>query len=388
MAWRFRKSFSPLPGVRLTLSKGGISTSVGVGPFRLTAGQRGLNSTTHVAGLSYQTRLDGGTGGGARPLVTPTLPPNSEPPLSPDLPTTSNVPDLTDISSVGSGMLTTPGLAEFKRLLTEARREHHAIGQALVPARAKESTDSLQFSRWENGWLFRRLFKAKFQRLQTISEESVAVRAELEEQSNLSRLHTEIDLPANVMAEFSRLCDDFLQLTRAKKIWDTVAFRETDRVVERTSASRNVSRKPVTFRLGNCEIIDSQWKVPHLENANGGDIYLYPAFALYFVGAEGFALLEYRDVHIGLTAVEFIEQEPIPDDSRVVGQAWEKANKDGSPDRRFAGNRQIPVAQYAQLVLKSGTGLNEEYMVSNVEAARAFAHSWQRMLVAIDSQPK
>jgi hypothetical protein len=34
MGWRFRKSFSPLPGVRLNFSPRGISTSVGAGPFR------------------------------------------------------------------------------------------------------------------------------------------------------------------------------------------------------------------------------------------------------------------------------------------------------------------------------------------------------------------
>jgi len=33
MGWRFRKSFSPLPGVRLNFSPRGISTSVGVVHF-------------------------------------------------------------------------------------------------------------------------------------------------------------------------------------------------------------------------------------------------------------------------------------------------------------------------------------------------------------------
>lgn len=35
MGWRFRKSFNPLPGIRLNFSPRGISTSVGAGPARL-----------------------------------------------------------------------------------------------------------------------------------------------------------------------------------------------------------------------------------------------------------------------------------------------------------------------------------------------------------------
>lgn len=55
MNWRFRKSFTPIPGVRLTLSPSGISTSVGVGPLRVTAGPRCSSMTLGVpgTGLSF-----------------------------------------------------------------------------------------------------------------------------------------------------------------------------------------------------------------------------------------------------------------------------------------------------------------------------------------------
>ena len=98
--------------------------------------------------------------------------------------------------------------------------------------------------------------------------------------------------------------------------------------------------------------------MPHLENANGGDIFFYPAFALYFVTSESFALLEYSEVKLVFATTRFIEEEAIPPDSKVVGNTWAKANKDGSPDKRFKDNYQIPITQYGKLIITSATGMN------------------------------
>src|SRR5687768_12678685 len=59
MGWRFRKSFSPLPGIRLNFSPGGISTSVGAGPASLYLGSQGAAVTTRVpgTGIAYRQPL-------------------------------------------------------------------------------------------------------------------------------------------------------------------------------------------------------------------------------------------------------------------------------------------------------------------------------------------
>jgi hypothetical protein len=62
MSWRFRQSFSIIPGLRLNLSKGGLSMSVGGAPFTMNIGPRGVYGTASLpgTGLSYRQRLDGG----------------------------------------------------------------------------------------------------------------------------------------------------------------------------------------------------------------------------------------------------------------------------------------------------------------------------------------
>ena len=382
MGWRFRKSFSPLPGVRITLSPRGLSTSIGVGPLRATLGPQGPAITTRIPGTGIAFRQALGKSHGSLPRDIPAFPAQHDQPSS-TVP--SPAPELESIKSAGSACLTTPGLSEFKRLLEQARREHGAIVGELDRARREESINSNRYASWKNGFLLRRLFKAKFELLHAAADESVAKRAELEEQERLARLQTQIDISDAVAGAFHLLCDVFSQMAKANRIWDTVGQRSTDRARERTSATRTIDRKPVAFRLHRCEIIESEWLVPHLANANGGDIYLFPAFAVYFISPDSFALLEYKDIRLEYVPQRFIEEEGVPGDAVVVGNTWKKVNKDGTPDRRFRNNHQIPVAQYGKIAITSTTGMNEEYMVSNAESANAFASAWISLTKAIPS---
>jgi hypothetical protein len=128
----------------------------------------------------------------------------------------------------------------------------------------------------------------------------------------------------------------------------------------------------VRFELGHCDLIAWDQKVPHLCNAKGGDIYLFPGFILYRAAREAFSLIEYHDVTGTVMMVSFQEEEGVPGDSIVIGQTWAKANKDGSRDRRFAQNHQIPIAQYGAVALKSENGLWEEFQFSNLQKLMNF----------------
>lgn len=379
--WRFRKSFSPLPGVRLTLSPSGISTSVGVGPFRITAGPRGQHFTATVpgTGLSFRQSLsDSGSPSGstqdAQPghvlyrdgLVSPTVDRRVE-----------------QIESAGSAVLTTPGIAEFRKLLDLTRIQHTEIVREISAAQTTERLATGKYLSWKNGWLLRRLMKTRFAELEAAAEEAAARKIELEEQENLTRLGTQISMPDSLMSTFSRFSDAFTQLSRSNRIWDTVSHRAINQFVERTQASRAIERKSVCFRLGQCEIIQSDWKVPHLENANGGDLFFFPLFVVYFAGEQNFALLEYKEVQFHCGAMRFHEEEAVPSDSHIIGRTWAKTNKDGSPDRRFKQNYEIPVTEYGKLVLQSATGLNEEYMISNLALCQAFAKEWTLLVQGI-----
>jgi hypothetical protein len=280
-------------------------------------------------------------------------------------------------------VLTTAGIAEFRQLLDRARTEHAETARELAAAQTSERIAMGKYHSWKNGWMLRRLMKTRFAALGAAAEESTDRRSELEEQESLARLGTQIDIPDSLKATFSRFSDAFVQLARSNRVWDTVSHKAINQFTERSLASRAIKRKPVQFRLGRCEVIQSDWQVPHLENANGGDLYLFPLFVVYFAGEQSFALLEYKDIQFVCDTTHFHEEEAVPGDSKVVGTTWAKTNKDGSQDRRFKENYQIPIAEYGKLVFRSSTGLNEEYMLSSLVSCHAFAKEWNALVQGI-----
>jgi hypothetical protein len=179
------------------------------------------------------------------------------------------------------------------------------------------------------------------------------------------------------------LCDAFSAVAGASRIWDTLASRAANQRVERTVADLVISREPVRFALGQTDLLRCEWRVPHLENRNGGDLFLYPGFVLYRVSQEAFGVIVSSDVSIQYHSCGFHETDAVPPDSEVIEQTWIKANKDGSPDKRFRDNRQIPVVRYGQLTLKSASGLYEVYLVSHAGHAERFATAWEEHRKAV-----
>src|SRR4029077_2832224 len=135
----------------------------------------------------------------------------------------------------------------------------------------------------------------------------------------------------------------FASLSECQAIWDIKSFRAADKFHERTTVEARVSRKRVGFSLGSCDLLQWEQKVPHLPNAKGGDLFLYPGFILYRAAKEAFSVIDFHDVNVTGAFVKFQEEEGVPRDSAVVGQTWAKANKNGTRDMRFVNNYEIPI---------------------------------------------
>ena len=85
-----------------------------------------------------------------------------------------------------------------------------------------------------------------------------------------------------------------------------------------------------------------------------------------------FAVVDIKDFEINVHQQQFLEEERIPSDTRIIGKTWKKVNKNGTPDKRFKDNYEISIVRYAGIEIKSGTGLNEAYAVSSYEKAEEF----------------
>jgi hypothetical protein len=240
---------------------------------------------------------------------------------------------------------------------------------------------------WKHGFLFRRLFPKKFSRIRAKAEEDAARAAELREQMALSCIPTEIDVPSILAEPYRRLVHAFRAVAGSAATWDTIAARATNRVAERTTADHAIERKTVLLRVSTCDVIDFGESVPCLSNRNGADLYVFPAFVVV-QGARGmFAVLDLRQVRLEVAETAFQEEETVPRDAAVIGYTWLRANMDGSQDRRFSDNREIPVVRYGRITITADSGLNEEWLVSNADATLAFGNAWAALVACLQTDP-
>ena len=98
------------------------------------------------------------------------------------------------------------------------------------------------------------------------------------------------------------------------------------------------------------------------------------------VGAVGFDPLD-----VNFDEQRFIEDESVPNDSRVVDKTWRYVNKKGGPDRRFNNNREIPIVLYEAFFLTSKSGLQELFQLSRTGVGVQFKNAVASMASAISS---
>jgi hypothetical protein len=374
MSLRFRRSVRLFPGVRLNFSRGGISTTVGVRGASLTVGPRGTYANVGLpgTGLSYRTKVAPGPGAPAELLERPPEPG----------PTPTGV---VEIASADVSTLTSGGLGELKRLINAAavKRQQLTVLAALDRQRLHEASRRLAFAK---GFIIRIFTRKALPRL----TEAVAARTSNLDQTTaeLEGCYVEVDFGFDdaTLGSYAALVRSFEALAGCHRIWDVTAIAATNRVAERTLASHALSRTPVRFDFAVPEIVRTSQRAMRLGEASGRHIYLYPAFVMMHDTSSDFALIEYGEMELGFSASRFIEEEDVPPDAEVIGQTWKKANKDGSPDRRFADNYAIPIVKYGEIALRSPRGLNEGYQFSSYERAEVFSRAFaghQRALRAL-----
>jgi hypothetical protein len=134
-----------------------------------------------------------------------------------------------------------------------------------------------------------------------------------------------------------------------------------------------VDKKEVRFGFKKLPDIKYDFDAMFFKNANGADLYFYPNFIVMFSSKQKFAIIGFEELGFYHRSVRFTETGKIPKDSRVIDRTWAKVNKNGTPDKRFKGNYQIPVVKYGEIQFLTDTGVNEEYEFSNYEFSEDFA---------------
>jgi hypothetical protein len=247
MGWRFRHSFKIIPGVRLNLSKSGLSASIGGTPFTLNVGPRGVMGTASIPGTGISYRQHFGSvpqTDASSPSLPAPAPSGMEPDVTPDAPLFPLTPlpasgaPIEEIHSASTELLTSESLKELKKLMQMTFEEREDISGQLETARPAKQRAVRRYESWERGFLFKRLFKSAFAKRQTDAETETAKVAELEEQLRLTAVATHIDISKEQAEPYFQMRDAFAALCECAPFGTSKAVRQSTSSMNAQSPQR------------------------------------------------------------------------------------------------------------------------------------------------------
>ena len=181
------------------------------------------------------------------------------------------------------------------------------------------------------------------------------------------------DLEGDAEAAYHRLTEGFDGLNQCAAKWHIEAGGAVQSLTawkRNAGASHLVERKATTLAYNLPSIIKSNVAPPALR-VGKQIMYFMPDVVFVFDGKK-IGAVDYSDLGVRWQNSRFIETEQVPKDATIVGYNWKYPNKSGGPDRRFKGNRQIPICLYETIHFQSESGVNELVEFSRADVASAF----------------
>ncbi len=410
MAWNYRKRITIAPGVRLNVSKKGVSTTFGIRGASINVGQKGTYLNTGIPGTGiYRRQKIGGN--------------NENYFMSNKKQTDSNSGCLgwlvygvlfsfivgailfkqEEYRFWGILMLICTGIwllfvlgAYINKLFTnrpsaKAQKENKLFQAQIELARnaLSQTTNPTQKAIIQNFITCAELSRKADETVEIIEALKQKIEKktsnQLEEQLEkheveLSKITVELDevqlnadkdLDDVEKWQYSLLCENFEKILLSKKIWlITSSVRNTEL---KSSAASTVERKEVNFDAGVFNYIKSSFDIPMLRDLSGNTYYLYPRYIIKAQSFINFETFPIDTVNIRYSKQRFIEDGILPDDSHAVDYTYQYVNKDGGPDKRFSYNPRLPIVEYGKIEIEK-FGLT--FFISNHFAANAFVNSY------------
>lgn len=345
MGWGFRKSISLGGGTRLNFSKSGVGISTGFKGFRISSGPRGSFISLGSNGIFYRQKISGG--GRTTTSQRYTHPPHSSQPSPGNAIPTAGVDQLVDqtagdlLDKINEPLSKSSFLGLIATLLVILCLVWIVVSPILFPI-------FLLFSIAVFAYYYR-----------------------YEKQNKTYPLFFELD-PIE-MDRWTRLTQAASWLAKPHRIWRVDAHMYTDDWKRQAGASELINRVAARMAAETPPFLKTNI-LPNVLSA-GNQTFAFLPDRLYVFDGQRYGAVAYSDLRIGIGTTRFIEEEGVPRDSRVVDHTWRYVNKDGSPDRRFNGNIQIPIVEYGIVRLWTAMGMNIVLQVSSVASIEQFRNA-------------
>lgn len=187
---------------------------------------------------------------------------------------------------------------------------------------------------------------------------------------SVGRIRLDYEFNDDYLKRHNNMTNAWIELAKSQGLWQIVQTGNVQNRKINAGASSLVSRKQVKIANKVPFYIESDTNMVQLELKNMTLIFM-PDKILIVNGLK-LGALDYGDIQINAGTVNFIESDVVPGDAKVVGYTWAKVNKDGSPDKRYKGNRELPICEYGTIQISSKSGLNVQMHCSNVDSTKRF----------------
>ena len=171
------------------------------------------------------------------------------------------------------------------------------------------------------------------------------------------------ELEPNARYEWMSFINLFCSLCRVDRLW--FVEKETKNWDHR----RNAGAESFSFRSASTAmLIGTKCKtgfsvimnIPSFAiNCKSSNTLFLPSGIIIYSSGRLFSY-SYDQIQISSDSIRFIEDGYIPKDTEIIGHTWRFVNNDGSPDRRFNGNRKLDICKYGVIRI---TGNNICYIL-------------------------
>lgn len=360
MGLKFRRRQKIFPGFYVNFSKSGISTTFGPRGFNVNLNKNGayLNSGIPGTGIYDRKKISGWETKSIDQLEN-----YDQKEIF--------VPDRFkgEIKSKNASQLTTNGLIPLKESLIAANDELNSINRETEKVKSQVgNANSLRII----SKIFIIGFFVKYFDKNYIEKKDYL--ENLKNQIKDCQVDIEIHMDRVLDEKYLKLKIAFDELMKCKQIWDiTNAVPNQD---NRSSATSDLTRILTQIGYRKLPFLNTVYEAMWFQNKNGSDIYIYPGFAALFDSKQNFGLLELDQLDLIYEPTNFLETDRITNDSEIVGETWNKVNKNGTPDLRYKDNFKIPIVRYGELAFKSRTGVFEVFYFSDFSKAEYFAEEY------------
>jgi len=424
MAWSYRKRITIAPGVRLNVSKKGVSTTFGMRGASINVGRNGTYLNTGIPGTGiYSRRKIGGgnpnsqnsqlnksnyNGCGITTLIFLMVG------LFLILSQNFKNPVLLFLGCAGAGLIIDIiiNLIIDSNKKEKAKKVEQSIESQIETAKNafNQSSNPIQKEILQNfiscielsrkadeteaiiEALKQEIEKKKSHKLEEQLEKNEAELLKITAELDEVQLDVDKDLDDVEKQHYSVLCENFEKILSCKKIWlITSSIRNTEL---KSSAATIVERKEINFDVGVFNYIKSSFDIPMLRDFNGNIYYIYPRYIIKAQSFINFEVFQIKQIDIQYDSTTFIEdlsneihiasllnkpfdiKEHLPKDVEIVEYTYKHTNKNGTPDLRKSFNPQIPIVKYGQIEIKK-FGLT--YYISNYSVADEFVTTFKKL---------